>query len=167
MHKKRFTTLEIVVLFLILLCIGIGLIASQSPFGTASSTLEVTEFTFCVNPDENIETPTPIVKYSLSQDTETIFICGKAITDGRPASFIILVYKNKVQTDFNEYETPGDLYEYEVGDRVFTTPPGEKVENGFFKYSIPLGAFRDMGVYSAIIFHGRPLPVKARILITP
>ena len=167
MFKKGTTLLAIAVPLLALLCVGTALLAGKSQLGGESATLQVTEFYFCIIPNQNLDTPSPIEKLSLTQPVEELYICGKAITDGRPASIIILIYKNNVQVDFSEYETPGDLYEYVESKQVFVTSPGETVENGFFQYCIPENTFQEVGVYSAIVFHGRPLQQKARILIIP
>lgn len=148
MSRKSMKIKVGIVILIFLLLIGLPLIMGKSKFGL-STRLEITNFYFCEVSDWNVNGYSKIESISIHKFKDEIYICGNAITDGRPASIDILVYETKNQNN------------------VFELPVGETVSTGFFSYNIPKNSINKIGRYTAQIIHGRPLPISADILIQP
>ncbi len=60
-----------------------------------SRILEVPELYFCTPDPLNAENYLPVGEISLSNPPEQLYICGNAVTDGRRAGIVIVLYHNK------------------------------------------------------------------------
>jgi len=148
--SRKYTKAFAAVIFLVaVLCIVTSLLAGKSSAGL-SQTLAITDFYFCTIMEQNGNSYTRTDTIALAEFTKNLYICGNAITDGRPAILSVLVYQNSTNSL--------------VLDAVQT---GETVSSGFFAYAIPKDAFNETGVYKANILFGRVSITSALITITP
>ncbi len=149
MSRKYTKAFAAVIILFTVLCIVTSLLAGKSGAGL-SQTLAISDFYFCTNLDQNENSYSRTDTISLAAFTKELFICGNAITDGRPAMLSVLIYQNST----NNF----------VLDAV---PAGETVSSGFFAYAIPKDAFNETGVYKASFLFGRVSITSTLITVTP